>query len=230
MPGARAVTRAGRPVATEPEAHAALAVDVVTLTIAEGQLRTLLVPVGGPRPGRVWAFPGGRVRASESLEEAVERVLAGRLRVAYLEQLRTFGNPHRDPSGRVVSTAYLALVPEGEALAMPTKRGAFWAPLQELPPLAYDHGAMATAALERLRAKLSYTNVVYGLLPDEFTLRELQEAYEIILARRLDRRNFRKKILATSLLTPLARQRRGPHRPATLYRFKRRTPTIVEMI
>lgn len=218
----------GRSSAGEADAHAALAVDVVLFTISAEELRTLLVPVGA-EPGRLWAFPGGRVRASESLEAAIARVLAGGPRVAYLEQLKTFGDPGRDPSGRVVSTAYLALVPQSEASAS-NASGVAWFAADRLPALAYDHREMAAAALERLRAKLGYTNIVYGLLPEEFTLGELQCAYEIILGRALDRRNFRKKILATGLLAALARKRRGAHRPATLYRFRRRAPTIVEMI
>jgi 8-oxo-dGTP diphosphatase len=108
--------------------------------------------------------------------------------------------------------------------------GASWFAVDRLPGLAYDHDEMARAALERLRAKLGYSNIVYGLLAAEFTLGELQEVYEIILGRRLDRRNFRKKILASGLLRALSRQRRGAHRPATLYRFTRRRPMIVEML
>ncbi len=105
-----------------------------------------------------------------------------------------------------------------------------WLPVHRLPRLAYDHDAIAKAALDRLRAKLAYTNIVYGLLPAAFTLGELQRIYEIILGRTLDRRNFRKKLLASGLLRPLDRQRRGAHRPAALYRFARRRPAVVEML
>jgi len=213
--------------------HASLAVDVIVLTIAEGQLLTLLVKVrDGPFAGR-WAFPGGLVGGDESLEAAAMRELSAQtgLRGTYLEQLRTFGDPDRDPRARVVSTAYFALVPDRSAVQTRGKyAGVAWFPVKRLPPLAYDHDAMARAVLERLRAKLEYTNIVYSLLPPEFTLGELQEVYEIILGRALDRRNFRKKILATGLLRALARQRRGPHRPATLYAFTRRKPMVVEML
>jgi 8-oxo-dGTP diphosphatase len=105
-----------------------------------------------------------------------------------------------------------------------------WFPVRALPPLAYDHNAIAAYALTRLQAKLEYTNIVYSLLPREFTLGELQEIYKIILGRGLDRRNFRKKILALGLLRPLRRQRRGRHRPAQLYAFTRREPMMIEML
>jgi 8-oxo-dGTP diphosphatase len=99
-----------------------------------------------------------------------------------------------------------------------------------LPQLAYDHNAIAAYALQRLQAKLGYTNIVYSLLPREFTLAELQEIYEVILDRQLDRRNFRRKILALGLLKPLQKTRRGAHRPATLYTFTRRSPMNVEVL
>ena len=102
--------------------------------------------------------------------------------------------------------------------------------MRALPSLAYDHNAVAQYALTRLQAKLEYTNIVYSLLPREFTLAELQEKYEIIVGRRLDRRNFRKKIIAVGLLKALRRQRRGRHRPAQLYAFTRREPMNVQML
>ena len=215
------------------QAHAAIAVDVVIFAVGGDRLDTLLVKVrDGSFAGR-WAFPGSLVGIGESLEEVARRELGlvtGESGV-YLEQLFTFGDPGRDPSARVVSTAYLALLP-AEVAPRATGRyaEATWFPVARLPPLAYDHDAMAGRALERLRAKLAYSNIVYGLLPGEFTLGQLQEMYEIILGRALDRRNFRRKILGSGLLRAVGRQRRGAHRPASLYRFRRRAPTIVEML
>ena len=224
MPG-----EAARP----PQRHPIVAVDVVIFTIDGGELKVLVVEVReGLCAGR-WAFPGGRVGMGESLEDAARRELSAKtgLHDIYLEQLRTFGDPGRDPQARVVSTAYFALVPAKEMLARSAKYAhVAWLPVRRLPSLAYDHDAIARAALDRLRAKLAYTNLVYGLLAAEFTLGELQEIYEIILGRRLDRRNFRKKILASGLLRQLRAQRRGAHRPAALYRFARRRPTVVEML
>lgn len=214
--------------------HAYVAVDVVLFTVDAGELGVLLVKVrDGAFAGR-WAFPGSLVGVGESLEEVATRELRSLtgLDDVYLEQLRTFGAPDRDPQARVVSTAYFGLAPAAKTLRIaPRYAEASVFPVRRLPaPLAYDHGDMAACALDRLCSKLAYSNIVYGLLPVEFTLRELQETYEVILGRPLDRRNFRKKILSTGLLRPLPRQRRGPHRPATLYRFSRRRPTMVEML
>jgi 8-oxo-dGTP diphosphatase len=99
-----------------------------------------------------------------------------------------------------------------------------------LPKLAYDHNTIAAYALQRLQAKLGYTNIVYSLLPPEFTLAELQDIYEVILDQKLDRRNFRRKIMDLGLLKPLQKTRRGAHRPAMLYAFTRRSPMNVEVL
>ena len=215
------------------QAHAYLAVDVVIMTVDSGELFGLLVKVKeGPFAGQ-WAFPGGLVGIGEALDEAARRELELQtgLRHVYLEQLRTFGAPQRDPRARVVSTAYFALVRGRETVHGGGKYAdVSWFPLRRLPRLAYDHNDIALHARERLRAKLEYTNIVYGLLPPEFTLGELQHVYEVILGRALDRRNFRKKILATKLLKALTKQKRGAHRPATLYAFARRQPMMVEML
>lgn len=223
------------PSASLPPAPAPLvAVDVVIFTIDQAELQALLVEVKhGPFAGR-WAFPGGLVPIGEAPEATATRELLAQtgIRDLYLEQLRTFGDPTRDPQAHVVSVAYFALVSDkGKAHAdNPKYRRIEWFPVRQLPSLAYDHNAIAAYALTRLQAKLEYTNIVYSLLTREFTLGELQEIYEIILGRRLDRRNFRKKILATGLLRALRRQRRGRHRPAQLYAFARREPTNVHML
>ena len=211
-----------------------VAVDVVIFTIADGELQALLVEVkSGPFAGR-WAFPGGLVPVGEAPDVTAKRELLSQTGIGdvYLEQLRTFGDPKRDPQAHVVSVAYFALVAsKGEGQAdNPKYRRMRWGPVRDLPSLAYDHNLLAQCALERLRSKLAYTNIVYSLLPREFTLGELQEIYEIIIGRPLDRRNFRKKILALGLLRPLRRQRRGRHRPAQLYTFARREPMNVEML
>jgi 8-oxo-dGTP diphosphatase len=212
----------------------AVAVDVVIFTLDAGELCALLVQArGGPFAGQ-WAFPGGLVPVGEAPEATATRELLAQTGVGdvYLEQLRTFGDPRRDPHAHVVSIAYFALVPgKGEAQTTNPKYGRpQWFAVGALPPLAYDHNAIAAYALDRLRAKLEYTNIVYSLLPIEFSLSELQEVYETILGRRLDRRNFRKKILTLGLLRRMRRQRRGAHRPAQLYAFARRTPMMIEML
>jgi 8-oxo-dGTP diphosphatase len=211
-----------------------VAVDVVIFSIVERDLQALLVEVkSGPYTGR-WAFPGGLVPVGEAPEVTATRELSAQTGIGdvYLEQLRTFGDPGRDPRSHVVSVAYFALVAgKGQVHAdNPKYRRMQWFSVRDLPSLAYDHNLLAHCALERLRSKLAYTNIVYSLLPREFTLGELQEIYEIIVGRPLDRRNFRKKILALGLLRPLHRQRRGRHRPAQLYAFTRREPMNVEIL
>ncbi|HVN84774.1 MAG TPA: NUDIX domain-containing protein [Candidatus Binatia bacterium] len=214
--------------------HPWVAVDVVIFTIDEGVLKALLVNLKeGPFRGH-WAFPGGLVSLGESIDAAAIRELSEKtgLRHIYLEQLCTFGDPHRDPRAHVVSVAYFALLPRADRrLAEHPKYARLeWRAVTALPPLAYDHNRIAAYALDRLRAKLAYTNIVYSLLPDEFTLGELQEIYEMILGTTLDRRNFRKKLLAAGLLRALPRVRRGPHRPATLYAFAQRRPMNIPIL
>jgi 8-oxo-dGTP diphosphatase len=211
-----------------------VAVDVVIFTIEGGDLKALLVEAkAGPFAGR-WAFPGGLVPVGQAPEVTATRELQAQtgIRDLYLEQLRTFGDPSRDPHAHVVSIAYFALVPgKGRASADHRKYARMqWFPVRALPSLAYDHNAIAQYALTRLQAKLGYTNIVYSLLPQEFTLSDLQDVYEIIRGRTLDRRNFRKKILALGLLRRQQRQRRGPHRPAQLYAFLHREPMNIQML
>jgi 8-oxo-dGTP diphosphatase len=188
----------------------------------------------GPLEGK-WAFPGGLVRVGETLDRAVRRELhasTGLGKGVYLEQLFTFGDPSRDPNSHVVSVAYMALIPDPAAVTAPA--GVYpagkWFALSALPPLAYDHGLMAAYALRRLGAKLAYTNIAYALLPDEFTFAELECLYSTVLNRPIDRRNFRRRIMAMGLLRKSRALRRGPHRPATLYRFVRHSLQTAEML
>jgi len=209
-----------------------VAVDVVIFTIDRGELKTLLVRVKkGPYAGR-WAFPGGLVPLGESLETTARRELEEKTGIhdLYIEQLYTFGEPDRDPSGHVVSVAYFALVPHPVRPSTddPKYAGVEWRAVRKLPRLAYGHNALADYALTRLQAKLGYSNIAYALLPAEFTLAELHEVYESILGRSLDRRNFRKRVLQLGLLRPLSKERRGAHRPAALYAFARRSPQLLE--
>ena len=216
-------------------ASAAVAVDVAVFTVRDGSLHVLLAQArSGPFAGW-WALPGGRVGEEESLDEAAARELPAptAARDVYLEQLYTFGQPRRDPRGRVVSVAYVGLVADPERVggAAPDKyAGVAWHPASRLPPLAYDHAAVVRLAVTRLRAKLQYTNLAYTLLPPSFTLGELQSLYEAILGRKLDRRNFRRRVLSLGLLRPLRRMRRGAHRPAALYAFRSRRPMTVTVL
>ena len=206
-----------------PAAAHRVAVDVVALAIADGDPQTpVFLAVRRPRDpfAGVDALPGSLVRDEEDLEQAAERVLtavAGLGRPRHLEQLATFGAPRRDPRGRVLSVSYLALVPRPGQVA-PHAR---WVPVAQTPSLAFDHATILASAVERLQSKLSYSNVAYGLLPDEFTLSELQAVYEVVLGREIDKRNFRKKVLGLGMVVEAPGMRRGPHRPAQLYRFPR---------
>jgi 8-oxo-dGTP diphosphatase len=208
-----------------------VAVDLAVFTVENGRLQLLLIQMKrAPFAGR-WALPGGRIGARETVEEAAERELEEKtsLTRVYLEQLYTFSSPDRDPAGRCLSVAHMALIPPGRALAHGAKYAAIgWFPVDRLPPLAFDHAEIARYAIERLRAKLAYTNVAYSLLPERFPLAELQRAYEAILGRRLDPRNFRKRIVAMGLVEETGELTAGgAHRPARLFRFTLREP--VEM-
>ncbi|HVA77790.1 MAG TPA: NUDIX domain-containing protein [Candidatus Binataceae bacterium] len=211
-----------------------VAVDTVLFAIQERKLKTYLVRLRrGPARGK-WAFPGGLVRIGELLDDAARRELRAStgLGDAYLEQLFTFGDPSRDPHSHVVSVAYMALIPDAGAVAGPSpkygERG--WFELATLPPLAYDHSLMAAYAFRRLRSKLEYSNIAYALLPRVFTFAEFEELYSRILDRPIDRRNFRRRVLAMGLLRQLRQTRRGPHRPAALYAFARQSLQMIEML
>lgn len=201
-----------------------MAVDVVVFTIGDGDLRVLLVRrENAPFQGR-WAIPGGFVDCKESLDAAALRELREETNVSniYLEQLYTFGDPKRDPRTRVITVAYFALVSADRLhiRAADDARDARWFSMRRLPRLAFDHGKILSYALERLRNKLDYTPIGFQLLPQKFTLTELQRVYEIILGKEIDKRNFRKKLLQLDILEK-RRDRRmaGVHRPAQLYSF-----------
>jgi 8-oxo-dGTP diphosphatase len=198
-------------------------VDIVIFTVRDRTLQVLLVRRGVPPFEGQHAIPGGFIHEDESLADAALRELYEEtgVRNVFLEQLYSFGEPRRDPRGRVVTVAYYALIASGE-LALSAGADvaeAAWFPLSDLPPLAFDHEQILKYALERLRNKLEYTTVGFELLPDKFTLSELQSVYEAILGRRLDKRNFRRKIALLGILKPLKEWQRTGRKPAQLYRF-----------
>ena len=197
-------------------------VDIVIFTIQEGLLKVLLVKRRIPPFVGQFALPGGFVLDKEDLENAALRELGEETGVSdiYLEQLYSFGDPDRDPRGRVITVAYFALISADRKLnAGSDAIEAAWFPANHLPPLAFDHASIVDYALERLRNKLEYTTVGFQLLPEKFTLTELQEVYEAILEKNLDKRNFRRKMSVLKILKPLREFRRGGQRPARLYRF-----------
>ena len=214
---------------------AVIASDVVIFTVKNGDLKVLLIKMKKAPFQKSWALPGGLVNGGESIDDSSARILKDKTGLAniYLEQLYTFGRVDRDPFGRVVSVAYYALMPSGQ-LELQRKDehpSVEWFSVKKLPPLAYDHKEIIALAIQRLRDKLAYTNVVYSLLPKEFTLSELQAVYEVIMGYKIDKRNFRKKILATKILKKLPKLRRaGAHRPAELFQFKQRVLKVTTML
>ncbi len=209
-----------------------IAVDVVLFTIQGSTLKVLLVKRQQPPFRGAWALPGGIVGADESVDQAVLRELQEETNIGnvYLEQLYTFGEPNRDPRGRVITVAYYALV-NWQQFELKTRQRvsqANWFPIKRLPPLAFDHRRIVDYALERLRSKINYTTVGFQLLPREFTLTDLQGSYEVILGQRLDKRNFRRKMLQLGILRGTRQFRaNGRQRPARLYTFTE--PNVVKL-
>jgi 8-oxo-dGTP diphosphatase len=171
-----------------------------------------------------WALPGGFVHVDESIEDAAQRELTEEtgLKNIFLEQLYTYGEPGRDPRGRVISVAHFALVPLGmqKIQADSDAADAAWFSMDDLPGLAFDHHTIIETALQRLKGKVRYQPVGFELLPDKFTLTMLQKMYEIILDHPLDKRNFRKKITGSGFLVELDEiEKDVAHRAARLYSF-----------
>jgi 8-oxo-dGTP diphosphatase len=199
-------------------------VDVVMMSLRQRDLQILLINRRSWPYEGMWAIPGGFINMKESLEEAAKRELQEEAGVqdVYLEQLYTFGDPSRDPRTRVITVVYFALL-DSERLQVRAATDAAevgWFSVYHLPPLAFDHEMIVHYTLNRLRGKLDYTTIAFNLLPEQFTLRELQSVYEIILHKALDKRNFRKKILSTGILEDTGdKKMEGTHRPARLYRF-----------
>ena len=208
-------------------ARPALTVDVVVFALDADDLQVMLIQRGLPPFAGRWALPGGFVRGEETLDAAAQRELQEEsgLKGIFLEQLYTFGDVRRDPRERVVTVAYYALVNLAghDVRASTDARQAAWFPVGEVPDLAFDHRRIIDAALERLRGKLRYQPIGFELLPEQFTLRQLQHLYEIVLGRPLDKRNFRKKVLSMGILKDTREiETDVAHRAAPLYRFDER--------
>jgi 8-oxo-dGTP diphosphatase len=197
-------------------------VDIVLLTIRDKQLQVLLIKrLAKPFAGR-YALPGGFVLEDESVDAAAVRELREETGVdkVYLEQLYTFGDPKRDPRGRVVTVAYYALVPNSQSLQAGTDASdAAWFPVGGLPTLAFDHKKIIDYAHLRIRNKLGYTNVGFQLLPPKFTLTQLQLVHEAILGESLDKRNFRRKIAQQGIVKSVDEWAQTGRKPAQLFRF-----------
>lgn len=200
--------------------------DVVIFTIKDNKLQVLLVKrANEPFKGR-WAIPGGFIRLSENLDSAALRILKEKTNVdnIYLEQLYTFGDPLRYPSSRVITCAYFALIRSDDIkLSFDNSQGITevqWHEVYNLPTLAFDHKEIIEYSIKRMRERLEFCPIAFQLLPEKFTLTELQKSYELILDMKLDKRNFRKKVLTGDVLKELNEYTKlGSKRPAKLYSF-----------
>ncbi|NMG27965.1 NUDIX hydrolase [Aromatoleum evansii] len=223
------------PAACEPYPRPLCTVDVIILTLLDATLQVLLVQredaPGEPFPGR-WALPGGIVdtQHDRSLEDCARRKLLDKTGVVapHLEQIGSWGDAVRDPRGWSTTHVYLALLP---AATLHPRRGGNaadlrWFPLEPpaggpaLPPLAFDHARLLGAGLARLRGKAEYTSLPIYLLPQTFTLSELQAVFQVVLGRSLEKKAFRTRILASGLVEELDEMKETSRRPARLYRRK----------
>jgi len=213
----------------------AVSVDAVVFAMVESVMKVLLIRREHDPFAGSWALPGGFVDENECLETAARRELAEETSLTniFLEQLYSFGDPGRDPRGRTVTVAYMALIPEDEITQVAhgdNAADAQWLPVDQLPKLAFDHDKIIRFALERLKGKVRYTTVAFHLLGEEFTFGQLRCVYETIWQRDLDRRNFRKWIHNLDIIEETGRQRCNGYRPAQLYRLKAGSTDRYEII
>ncbi len=208
------------------EQNIKVAVDAVVFAYKEERLYVLLIQRKYGQFKNEWALPGGFVKTNESLDKAVVRELKEEtgVKVNYLEQLFTFGEVKRDPRQRVVSIAYYALVnPSKFKLnAQTDAKDAQWFPIEEVPKLAFDHKLILKKAKERLQTKVLYQPIGFNLLKPTFVFSDLEKLYQTLLEEKIDRRNFRKKILSFDILEETGQQKKiGSGRPAMIYKFNK---------
>ena len=202
----------------------ALATDCVILGFDGGEMKLLLTEREKEPFKNKWALPGGFVFPEETTEACARRILLEKTGIdkVFIEQLYTFSNADRDPRERIVSVAYFALVNKQsyELIAGRDTLQAAWFGLSELPALAFDHAEIVTMAIQRLKGKVSYQPIGFELLDEKFTLSQLQAVCESILGMEIDKRNFRKKVLAMGVLKELGEKEMNvPRKAAMLYRF-----------
>lgn len=217
----------GQRAAESTETLENLEVRLVVFGLRENTLQALFcAPSARASEASDWELPGSHVPADQSLEETAANCLQRLtgLREVYLEQLYTYGDASRGAPdlGRLVSVVYFAIIPGNANTTHMNKDAARakWFPVGALPALAMDHREVVVYALRRLRYKLEYTAVGFQLLPEQFSLTELQKTYEMILGERLDKRNFRRRILAAGIIEETPQKRSGEGRPARLYRYQ----------
>jgi ADP-ribose pyrophosphatase YjhB (NUDIX family) len=209
--------------------HTALA---VVLQVRDGVLQALLWQRALEPFAGAWSLPGGYLEPGETLEQSIRRHLAVKVDVqelSHLEQLGTLSDPERDPSEWQLATAYVGLVPRDVDPEVPADTT--WHAVESLPPMAFDHGEVVLAGRERLRAKLSYTNVGFALAPPTFTISELRELYTAALGHEVSATNLQRVLVRRELLEDTGERRTpGPHggRPATVFRFRSRELAITD--
>ncbi|MCX6824432.1 MAG: NUDIX domain-containing protein [candidate division SR1 bacterium] len=215
--------------------HILVTVDNVIFTVIQDRLEVLLVKRDIEPFKNQWSIPGGFVLETEDCEVAAYRELREKTNVkdVYLEQLYTFSDVKRDSRGRVITVAYMALVTRENIVINAgsyTSEAKFF-PVNSLPKLGFDHKKIIEYAIQRLQWKMEYTNVSQYILPNKFTLSELQKVYEIVLNKTFDVRNFRKKIDSLHIIKPTGEKEIGvQYRPAKLYKFINKKIDIVEIL
>jgi 8-oxo-dGTP diphosphatase len=231
------MTDAKTPMATPVFAQPIVTVDIVLLTLMDDELCAALLRRSRPPHADEWTLPGGFVHTDtdEDALAAASRILKTKAGIEspYLEQLQTFAGRHRDSRGWSVSIAYYALVPH-QTLQQPSDSAATdettlkWRPVDSIRSLPFDHREILRTAVDRVRSKTLYTSLPVHLMPPTFTLSELQAVYEALLRTELDKRGFRRRIEELDVVEPASSQAtRGAHRPAQLYRVKRKASNTV---
>ncbi len=199
-----------------------LEIRVAVFSLVSNRLKILLMPTPEPESA-LWMLPAATIADDQALEAsavACIESLTG-LKEVFLEQLYTYGEPERILDQRLISVVYFALIPAEALSQTPANDGqARWFPNEELPALIMDHPEIIRYSLRRLRYKLEYSAVGFELLPEAFTLSELQHTYELILGEKLDKRNFRRRILEAGIIEATSNRRMGEGRPAQLYRYR----------
>ena len=212
-----------------PKFESVFTIDCVIFAFDEGELKVLLIE-RNEEPFKDWsALPGHFVHSNEGIEEAAGRILyeLTGLRDIYMEQLYIFGDVDRHPQGRVITVAYYAMIRlQGHQDVRPVSnfaKKAFWYPVADVPKLAFDHSQIFEKSLQKIRRKILHSSIAFELLPEKFTLTQLQQLYEAVLNKKLDKRNFRKKMLNSGVLIELDEKQRGvSYRAARLYKFDKR--------
>ncbi len=212
-----------------PQFNSAVSIDCVLFGFDGGELKILLIERNEEPFKDWWALPGNLVGEDESVDQSASRILheLTGLSDVYMEQYYTFGEVDRHPQGRVITVAYYAMLRLGGDKALKPlttyAKKAQWINVHELPKLGFDHQHIFDKGLEKIKRRIKHLPIAFELLPEKFTLTQVQNVYELILGKKLDKRNFRKKILSFGVLKELDEKQKGvSFRAATLYKFDKR--------